>query len=257
MPDADDAHCQPFVIETPLTTSLHFSFASIQSRMDASRPDALELDYTALMMGFLLFQPVPVRIAMIGLGGGSLAKFCYRHLPDTQIDVAEINPHVIALRERFNVPAEGPRFRVHCTDGAEFVQQAAARFDVLMVDGFDRSGTPPALCSQRFYDDCFEALGEQGWLVVNLHSGHLDYPLHLARLRQRFGEQLLCVGPEASGNSIVLACRSAKPLARPRASLLRKPADFSPQAWAQLLPAFERVRETWVAWQVEALAQRL
>ena len=51
------------------------------------------------MMGFLLFIPSPARILMVGLGGGSLAKFCFRHLPDAAIDVVEINPHVIALRD--------------------------------------------------------------------------------------------------------------------------------------------------------------
>ncbi|MCV2370658.1 spermine/spermidine synthase domain-containing protein [Roseateles oligotrophus] len=252
MPDRPaDPHCRPFVLETPVSTSLHFSFASIQSRMDASRPDALELDYTALMMGFLLFLPAPSRIGMIGLGGGSLAKFCFRHLPGCHIDVAEINPHVIELRERFNVPADGPRFRVICADGADFVRQAPGRFDVLMVDGFDLSGTPPALCSQRFYDDCFEAMQEQGLLVINMHSGHLDYALHLARLRQCFGDQLLRVGLEASGNCIVLACRGST-LSRMRGSLLRKPADFNEQAWSELLPAFGRVRSAWLKWLADA-----
>jgi spermidine synthase len=251
MPDTPTDHCQPFVLETPVSTSLHFSFASIQSRMDASRPDALELDYTALMMGFLLFQPAPSHIGMIGLGGGSLAKFCFRHLPSSRIEVAEINRHVIALRERFQVPPDGPRFQVVCADGADFVRQAVGQFDVLMVDGFDLSGTPPALCSQRFYDDCYDALQEQGLLVINLHSGHLEYAQHLARLRQRFGDQLLRVGLEASGNCIALACRGDL-LARLRGSLLRRPAAFNEQAWAELLPAFERVRAAWLQWQQAA-----
>jgi spermidine synthase len=250
MPDPITDHCQPFVLQTPVSTSLHFSFASIQSRMDASRPDALELDYTALMMGFLLFQPTPERIGMVGLGGGSLAKFCFRQLPASRIEVAEINPHVIALRERFQVPPDGPRFQVDCADGAEFVQRAAGQFEVLLVDGFDLSGTPPALCSQRFYDDCFDALRETGLLVINMHSGHIDFALHLARLRQRFGDQMLRVGPEASGNCVVLACRGEL-LARPRASLLRRPAGFDEPTWAGLLPAFERVRTAWLQWQAD------
>lgn len=251
MPDAPIDHCQPFVLETPVSTSLHFSFASIQSRMDASRPDALELDYTALMVGFLLFQPAPASIGMIGLGGGSLAKFCFRHLPASRIEVAEINPHVIALRDRFQVPAEGPRFQVHCADGAEFVQRAAGQFELLLVDGFDLSGTPPALCSQRFYDDCFEALKAPGLLVINMHSGHLDYALHLARLRQTFGDQCLRVGLETSGNCVVLASRGDL-LSRPRSSLMRRPAGFDEAAWAGLLPAFGRVRSAWLKWQADS-----
>ncbi|MCV2360791.1 transferase [Paucibacter sp. TC2R-5] len=251
MPDTPADHCQPFVLETPVSTSLHFSFASIQSRMDASRPDALELDYTALMMGFLLFLPAPQRIGMVGLGGGSLAKFCFRHLPASRIEVAEINPHVIALRERFQVPADGERFQVHCADGAHYVQQVQGQLDVLMVDGFDLGGTPPALCSQRFYEDCFDALQEQGVLVLNLHSGHIDYALHLARLRQCFGPQLLRVGLEASGNCIVLACRGAA-MSLLRGSLLRRPMGFDEQAWGQLLPAFEQVRAAWLKWQADS-----
>ena len=67
--------------------------------MDLRDPSALDLEYTQTMMGFLLFLPQPQRIAMIGLGGGSLAKFCHRYLPRTRIQVVEINPHVIALRD--------------------------------------------------------------------------------------------------------------------------------------------------------------
>jgi spermidine synthase len=88
-------------------------------------------------------------------------------------------------------------------------------------------------------------------LVLNLHSGHIDYALHLARLRQRFADQLLRIGLEASGNSIVLACRGDL-LARLRGSLLRRPPDFNEQAWLELLPAFERVRAAWLKWQADS-----
>ena len=49
--------------------------------MSLDEPDALVTAYTRKMMAFLLFNPAPKRIAMVGLGGGSLAKFCYRNLP--------------------------------------------------------------------------------------------------------------------------------------------------------------------------------
>ena len=35
---------------------------------------------------------------MIGLGGGSLVRFCHRHLPHSRMTVVEINPAVVALR---------------------------------------------------------------------------------------------------------------------------------------------------------------
>ncbi len=63
-------------------------------------------------MGFLLFNPRPQHIGMIGLGGGSIQKYCHRYLPHTEISVAEINPDVITLRDCFRVPKTitGSRF---------------------------------------------------------------------------------------------------------------------------------------------------
>ena len=83
---------------------MHFTSLATQSAMLFSDPDALIAQYTRKMMSFLLFNPNPEHIVMIGLGGGSLAKFCYRHLPRSQITVVEINADVIALREEFCIP---------------------------------------------------------------------------------------------------------------------------------------------------------
>ncbi len=83
---------------TNKTKALHFAVEEVQSRMDVREPHTLNLQYTRSMMGFMLFDAAPAYIGMIGLGGGSLAKFCYRYLPTSSICVAEINPYVIALR---------------------------------------------------------------------------------------------------------------------------------------------------------------
>ena len=82
----------PFVVNVDGVRSLHFTMGEVQSSMRTDRPDELELDYTRTMMGFLLLNPQPRAIAMIGLGGGSLAKFCHRHLPSARITAVENNP---------------------------------------------------------------------------------------------------------------------------------------------------------------------
>jgi spermidine synthase len=79
--------------------TLEFQGGDIQSEMLLSNPDALVLDYARAMMCFALFAPRPRHILMVGLGGGSLAKFCYRHFPDARITVLEISAEVIALRD--------------------------------------------------------------------------------------------------------------------------------------------------------------
>ena len=229
----------PYVREELDARSLHFSAAAIQSRMQILRPDALTLEYTRLMMGWLMFRPAAERLAMIGLGGGSIAKFCHRHLRHTSMLVVEINPQVIALRESFKLPPDDARLRVVEADGAHFVAQADARFDVLLVDAFDADGMPAALGTQRFYDDCLDVLGPAGLLVVNLHAGHPHRPLYIDRIRRSFGAGLLRVDDRDRSNSVVFAARG-EPLAR-AVKPWRRPAALSDEAWQQLRGAFARL----------------
>lgn len=63
---------KPVVLETEQALSLHFDIHATQSLMSVRDPNKLVLGYTRTMMSFLLLQPTPSRISMIGLGGGPL-----------------------------------------------------------------------------------------------------------------------------------------------------------------------------------------
>lgn len=199
---------KPYLKECEGILALHFDTLSIQSEMLVDLPDELVISYTKIMMSFLLFEPSPKYIAMIGLGGGSLAKYCYRYLPQTEITVAEINPDVIALRNEFAVPADDARFKVLLGDGAEFVIGAARQFDVLIVDGFGADGLPAQLSSRQFYDDCFASLADSGIMVVNLWGGYPHYDEYLARIHNSFSGFVVVVDAEDSVNKIVLAVKN-------------------------------------------------
>src|SRR4029079_4131670 len=104
--------------------SLHIGSDTIQSSMRLAKPFDLELSYTRSMMAFMLLMPAPAEILMIGLGGGSLAKFVHHHLGHTRTRGVEVHPRVVAIaRQYFHVPADGPRFEVIITDGAAYVQR--------------------------------------------------------------------------------------------------------------------------------------
>lgn len=242
MPDTQESaqHVKPFVYESLRSKALHFSISAIQSRMQITDPHALDLEYTRTMMGFLLFNPEPANIAMIGLGGGSLAKFCHRYLPRSRIQVVEINPHVIALRDEFHVPPDDERFTVLQGDGAQFVRSGATRCDVLMVDGFDSEGQPRSLSSQRFYNDCFETLQPGGMMVVNLHYGHARYGTQLDRIKGSFGDSVLVIDDGELSNSIVFACKG-RAFEQYKPGAVRRPKKLAAAAADQLLAAFALV----------------
>jgi spermidine synthase len=140
-----------------------------------------------------------------------MLKFCYRHLPATRFTVIEINPHVIALRDTFDVPVDEARISMLCADGADYLCERGNNetrpFDVLLVDGFDIQGQPPSLCTQAFYDDCFKALAPQGVLVANLHHNDPDHGLFTGRMRLAFDGQVMEIPSEEKSNSILFACK--------------------------------------------------
>ena len=202
-------YVKPFVQNDSTGKSLHFTLGELQSRMLSSAPWQLDLDYTRTMMGFLLFNPAPAHIGMIGLGGGSLVKFCHRSLPLSKMTVLEINPHVIALRREFLVPDDDERLTVIAADGALFLHTETPLFDVLLIDGFDHQGQPAALSSPGFYADCFAALSPGGVLVVNLHYDHPDYPVLVARISRAFAGNAVEIVAVEKSNSIVFASTGA------------------------------------------------
>ncbi|MGE5526693.1 MAG: polyamine aminopropyltransferase [Rhodospirillaceae bacterium] len=189
--------------------SLHIGSDTIQSSMRLSRPYDLELAYTRSMMGFLLFLPEPRDVLMIGLGGGSVAKFMHRHMPEVRIHAVELNPEVVTIaRHCFKVP-DDERLQVTIGDGAEFIDTPGPRADVVMVDGYDGESQAEALSEKRFYRACHARLNHKGIMVVNLWSGDRQFTDALARIREAFPRGTLCLPAEKPGNVIVFAFRTA------------------------------------------------
>lgn len=189
--------------------SLHLGGAMVQSAMRIAVPNALELVYTQCMMGFMLFHPNPGHVLMIGLGGGSLAKFVYHYLPETRVTVVEPYRQVImAAREYFHVPQDDARFVIVEADGAGYIASEAAGADVIMVDGFDDGDQVESLCSQDFYDHAQQALNRNGMLVVNLLSRDRQLKTLLQRIENSFDGHIIAMMAEIRGNLIVFAFRN-------------------------------------------------
>ena len=201
--------------------TLEFVAGHVQSEMRLSDPTALVLAYCRAIMCFALFVPRPRHIVMVGLGGGSLAKFCHRHFAASRISVLEVRADVIALRAQFAIPPDDARFQVIHADAIDWLAAHPASADVLVVDGFDATGFPASLGSEQFYHDCQRALHHGGVLVANIFSYDPHYPCMLARLRLVF-EQRVCWFDQVAGNNCILFAINAPPtLSSPHRLALR------------------------------------
>jgi spermidine synthase len=193
------------VSESRGVRTLHLGGHAIQSAIRLSSPDRLELAYTRAMMAFLLFAPAPREVLMIGLGGGSIARFAHAQLPTTRVTVAEINPEVVAAaRSFFGLPHDEGRLKVLVADGAAYVPAHPGEYDVVLLDAFEDGRSVRSLATQAFYDACREALRPGGMLVVNFIADEPRFGAYLARIEQAFGGKVLCLPAEDRVNMIVL-----------------------------------------------------
>jgi spermidine synthase len=170
-------------------------------------PYALALDYTRCMMAFLLFHPEPREALMIGLGGGSLAKFFLKRMRKTRLRVVELDARIVAAaRDHFALPRD---FEVEIGDGAEALTPECC--DLLVVDAFEDELHVPRLASGEFYDGAYLALTEPGALVVNFMDDDPKFDQTLQRLERAFGGAVVVMPALYDPNILAFALKGMQP----------------------------------------------
>ena len=191
---------------------LHFDGRHVQSAMNISDPFKLCFSYVQAMMAFKLFNAAPDKILIVGLGGGSLSKYCYRRFPLAQIKTVEISSDVMALRDKFHIPHDDERFQVVLADAASYIPNLTASEDVLLVDAYTATGLPDALCTASYFRSCYHALAPEGILVMNLVDSEPRYCQVIRLISEVFAGNCLITYVEDCGNYILVARKSRRPL---------------------------------------------
>ena len=194
---------------------LHLGTEWIQGSMLIDKPYDIELEYVQRMMAWLLFMPEAeikgAHAMQLGLGAGTLTKFCYKKLQMTCTAV-ELNPGVLhACRGWFRLPPDDARLRVVLADAALEIRSAEwlGVVDALQVDLYDHEAAAPVLDSADFYRDCRRLLSPQACMTVNLFGRSSSFEGSLDKICQAFGEDAVwAFKPTREGNAIVLAQRT-------------------------------------------------
>lgn len=196
----------PFVVDDGEHLTLYLgSIELIQTVMDKNDPQALMPGYSQAMMMFLLFNPQPRDILMVGLGGGALLKACRAQLPRARIEAVDVDPAVLGWRTLFQLPLDDARLAVSVGDGGAFVAAHRGEVDVLMIDAFDETGFAPSLDRHEFVAHAHAALSARGLMVTNLAGPGAAYGEFLMAIREVFDDQLLVVPVRDDGNHVLLA----------------------------------------------------
>jgi len=223
---------------------LHLGTQWVQGSMYLDRPTALVHEYIERMMAWLLFvapDSVGKRQALqLGLGAGSLTKFCHKELR-MKTTAIELNPQVlIACRGWFKLPADNTRLQVVLADAALEIQNPKwwGAVDALQVDLYDSQAAAPVQDSLPFYSHCRRLLTPEGCMTVNLFGRASSFARTVEKISAAFGaEAVWAFKPTREGNTVVLAQRTPT---RPTRELLNARADIIQTQWG--LPAAKWVR---------------
>lgn len=223
---------------------LHLDSIWIQGSMDTRDPTRLVHEYIERMMAWTLFvepDTVTKRQALqLGLGAGSLTKFCAKVLR-MKTTAIELNPGVLhACRGWFKLPADTARMQVILADAAEEIRKPAwlGTVDALQVDLYDREAAAPVLDSPEFYADCRRLLTEEGCMTVNLFGRSSSFAKSVDKIAAAFGrEAVWAFKATREGNTVVLAQRTAQ---RPARAVLAERAEIIQTRWGLPAPKWLR-----------------
>lgn len=185
----------------------------LQSTIDLENPGQLQVAYTKTLFASLLFKQQQERVLLIGLGGGGMVRFVEENLPETSIEVVEIDPAVVRLADKYFETRGGPRVQIYTEDAFDFVAHQHEPFDAIYLDAFlrpsvdrDPEGKTARLKTVEFLETIKNQLVGDGVLACNLISYRRTTPSDLKALREVFAtvEQYEVPG---SGNVVVIASK--------------------------------------------------
>lgn len=205
------------IVERNGVRSLHFGTLSRQSSMSLTDPEQLVLAYVRAMTAWLLFKDTVDEVLIVGLGGGSLAKFLLHHFPDCRLCAVEYRKSVVKIaRSHFGLPLDN-RLKVIIDDGGHFIRQRTEtlreKFSLIFLDAFDEEGMATSLRNIAFFDACRNILKPDGILVINLWT--TDKPLYASCfdwLDSAFNSKILFLPVRDKGNSIGFAFNKGNPV---------------------------------------------
>ncbi|MCX7048412.1 MAG: spermidine synthase [Candidatus Sumerlaeota bacterium] len=198
----------------------------------------------------------PHSALVVGGGDGGVVREIARHPGIERIDLCEIDPQVIEVSRRYLPFMAGslddPRVAIHVADGAKFVADHPAAYDVIIVDSSDPVGPAEVLYREKFYRDMRAALKPGGIILTQaespwLHKDLIEPLYRMARqLFRRVAYCYACVPTYPSGQiGLLVASDEAdprKPVRRPHAAMRRALRYYTPEIHRAsfALPAFAR-----------------
>jgi spermidine synthase len=144
-------------------------------------------------------NPSIKKVLVIGAGDGGTVRELTRYNSLERIDMVEIDRKVVEICKEF-IPKtasklDDKRVNLYFEDGLKFVKTKKNEYDLIIVDSTDPIGPGVELFTLEFYENCFDALVDDG-ILVNQHESPY-YPKD-AKTMQKIHKKIKSVFPIAT-----------------------------------------------------------
>jgi spermidine synthase len=155
------------VVEDDETRYLRFD-SSFQSAMRIGHPFATAFEYTDYFHLALAYNAGARDLLFVGLGGGSAPKRLWRDFPQLQIQVAELDPAIVAVAYRWFALPRDRRLAVTVEDGRRYLAGHERRWDVIALDAYFSDSIPFHLTTHEFLELVRSRLEPGGVVIANV-----------------------------------------------------------------------------------------
>ncbi len=160
------------------------------------------------------FTPLPAlyenpKIAMIGLGGGTIPYQMVHLYKKINMDVLEISKPMVELSKAF-LHGKLEDINIITEDGSEYIKRYKGKYDILVLDAYERDHIPDVFLKEEFANDAFNVLKDEGVMAINyaLNLSALVYlERYISKLRKLFKVYTIN-SPLTSGNMIILCSKT-------------------------------------------------
>lgn len=199
-----------YVYRTGAILSMTFGYNRnfyTESQYNSSDERDLPVPYTQVMSVSLLYAKNVNSILEIGSGGGRVAWYLHRYLPDARVTTVELDPAVVELAHKYFGIREEPNFQEVTRDGRIFLASSKERYDIILIDAYRGPFIPFHLLTKEFYRIVREHLAAGGVLAQNVEPTTMLFDADVNTLHGVFSqiEFYDASGNDQGGNVVLIA----------------------------------------------------
>ena len=151
-------------------TALATGPSGLQSAVYRDGSPELVFWYTRQMAELTVAQQ-PKSVLMLGGGAFTLPRYLAEKLPEAQIDVVEIDPHLEIIAERYFAYDNPINVQLRFADARQFLEAEQGQYDVVLVDVYGENNIPFSLMTHEYVQSLARFVVPDGIVVANIIGG--------------------------------------------------------------------------------------